>query len=230
MKRTLTIAVAILTVLMLLCTGAFAKGNGGSGNGSQQQGGMQTQTQAQTSTQQQSGTQTQTGNQQQGGNQTQSGDMQPGQNGQGPASEAPGSQYGRFVDTQQLAATIAALADDDARANLTTMLQLYQDAVQSQDREAIQERLRAMIALMTQEQLRVSERDRERLMIFTQGSYLDTEAVTEAIASVTDESTAATLTDLLAAYAAALETKDPQVIHDAFIALTTALSEAGITM
>ena len=62
------------------------------------------------------------------------------------------------------------------------------------------------------------------------GRFLDTRKVSDAIASLTDSATAASLTELLTDYEEALTTKDDSVTQTALEALLDAMAEADLKM
>jgi hypothetical protein len=296
MKKTWTIAAAILLVLSLLCTGALAKGNGpAGGGGGQQQGGNSPQNGGGMQNGEQPGQGGQPGGQMGGMNidvdavteaiatltdatvaanlttlleayetaaagtdvdaqmqamqalqealtaaglQVQGGGMS--MNG----SQMNGTQYGRYLDTDKIAAAIAALTDTDVAANLTALLATYQTAVQNQNQEEILTALQALFTAMNQTQAQPETQTQAKPETQTQNQpqgdfgsmgmnadecrYLDTDAVAAAIASLTDSDVAANLTTLLDAYNVALIGDDSQTLQSALTALMTALSEAGI--
>jgi len=205
MKKALAVMAAMILVLGLLCTGALAAG-GKQGDMPQGNGG-------------------------QGGGQTGGqGDMPGDQNGQIGGGQMDIPQYGRYLDTDKVAAAIAAMTDTDAAANLTALLHTYQAAVPKKDDKAVQEALQALLIAMTQTQAQ----DQGGAQGMDMGgmsaqmlSYLDTDAVAAAI-TMTDSSTAATLNGLLQAYADALISNDQQALQRAFVDLMEALLEAEL--
>ena len=247
MKKSMVALFTVLTVICLLCSGALANGNGPSGGNTQQGGNPQ----------QGGGAQPNSGempNDPQGG---QGGPMQNGSQGM-PAATQYGRFLDVDKLSEAVALMNEGEAKNNMIALMETYRQAVLNQDQASIREALQAMLQAMTQTMgqamdptleptmepnteqttepnteqptepTMEQTQLSEQDRELLMIFSQGSYLDMDAVAETIAALTDSDAVTALTALLQTFTDAVAADDPKAIQDAFTALMTALTQAGV--
>ena len=139
-----------------------------------------------------------------------------------------GREYGRFLDVDAVAEAISTLSDTDAADSLTTLLEAYEAAVNSDDPTATQEALQALVDAIADAGMQVDGYTGLQLNKTSQGLFLDTDAVAETVAALEDTDTAAVLTVLLDTYVTAAAGSDTQAIQDAFTALMDALSAAGV--
>lgn len=139
-----------------------------------------------------------------------------------------GREYGRFLDVDAVAEAIAALSDTDSAASLTALLTAYETAVNGDDPKTTQDALQALLDGIAAAELEVDGYTGLQLNKTSQGQYLDTDAVAEAVAALSDTDTAAALTILLGTYEDAVAGGDAQAVRDAFTALMDALAAAGV--
>ncbi len=139
-----------------------------------------------------------------------------------------GREYGRFLDVDAVAEAIATLSDTDSAASLTALLETYEAAVNGDNPKTTQEALQALLDAIAAAELQVDGYTGLQLNKTSQGLYLDTDAVAEAIALLSDADTAAALTSLLDAYVQAAAGSDAQAAQEAFAALMDALAAAGV--
>ena len=210
MKKKIVIAIALLMAVSMVFTGAFAKGqdssNGGPGGGGQQQPGGQQPGQ----------------NPEPMGDQLQNmGDGQFTQNG-------PGDPININVDA--ILNVINGLEDEDTKAELLALLEAYQTAAAGDSFEDERAAMQALHDAMAAAGLQTGDGPLTYNYNIGReyGRFLDVDKVAEAIATVTDEETAANLTSLLTAYEDAVNNKDPQAVKDALEALMDALNLAQL--
>ena len=139
-----------------------------------------------------------------------------------------GREYGRFLDVDAVSEAISAVTDEDTATNLSALLSAYETAVDSDDPQATKDALEALLAGLSDAQVQVDEYTGLQLNKADQGMLLDTDAVADAIAALTDTDTAASLTTLLNTYLGVVGGDDAQVTQEAFAALMEALAAAGV--
>jgi len=199
MKKQITIVIAMLLSLILICTCALAQ-DSGPGSGQPQGSGQSP-----------------------GGNPAMNqGDQQFTQNGLGEQMN---------INVDAIAQAISQLEDEETRDALTALLEAYQTAAAGdsfEDEQAAMQALREALAaaglqVMNSEPMNFSYNFGREY-----GRFLDIDKVSEVIATVTDEETAANLTALLGAYRDAVENDDPSAVKDALEALMQGLEGAQL--
>jgi hypothetical protein len=141
---------------------------------------------------------------------------------------AYGRECGRFLDADKVAAAIAMVTDEDLAAGLNALLEEYSDAIDVKDVQAVQDALEALMAALADAQLQVDTYTGLQLYRATQGLYLDTIAVEEAIVALDDADTVSALLALLDTYMMAANGGGTLAAQEALTALTDALEAEGI--
>ena len=141
-----------------------------------------------------------------------------------------GRECGRFLDADKVATAIAMVTDEDLAAGLNALLEEYSDAIDANDVQEVQDALEALMAALADAQLQVDAYTGLQLYKATQGLYLDTIAIEEAIVALNDADTVSALLALLDTYMMAANGGGMYAAQDALDALTEALEAAGIAI
>ena len=219
MKKIVTIILVTLLLASMVFTGAMAQGGPGGPQGGGRNG--------QQSGNPQGGNSNGTGPQ--GADQNSQGQNGRDQNGQeqGDPSRMGGPNgQGGHVDADAIADAIAELTDADTATSLTALLDAYQTAAAGTDETATQTALKALMEGLSNADVKVQgaggqPQDR-------QGGKINTDAIADAIAGLTDADTVTSLTALLDAYQTAAAGTDETATQTALKALLDALADANV--
>ena len=141
---------------------------------------------------------------------------------------AYGRECGRFLDADKVAAAIAMVTDEDLAAGLNALLEEYSDAIDAKNAQVVQDALEALMAALADAQLQVDTYTGLQLYRATQGLYLDTIAVEEAIVALDDADIVSALLALLDTYMMAANGGGTLAAQEALTALADALEAEGI--
>ena len=226
MKKLVSIAVIVLMLASLMLSGALAQGGMAQGGGMSPGGNQNSNGGGQARPQQsQGGDRPQAGDSQvattAGDSQSSTGDTQSTAGNTPPDNHGQRDDQNPGINTDQVEAAIADLTDTDAATEITELLAAYETAASGSDTDATQTALKALLDAMADANVKVSEDGK--------GKAVSTDQLEDAIATLTDTDTAATLSALLATYEDAAAGDDETAAQAALQALLTAMQAAGLT-